>query len=53
MYFDWITWGIWLIGLIILIIWIYVPVKEFRKLVSKKMQEQKNKDLNNPLNENH
>ncbi len=29
MYFDWITWGIWLIGFMIMIIWIYVPVKEF------------------------
>ncbi len=53
MYFDWITWGIWLIGLIILVIWIYVPVKEFRKLVKKKIQEQKNLNSNKPLNDNH
>jgi hypothetical protein len=35
MYFDWITWGIWLIGLIILVIWIYVPIKEFKKLLAQ------------------
>ena len=35
MYFDWITWGIWLIGLIILVIWIYVPIKEFKKLYGR------------------
>ena len=27
--FDWMTWGVWLIGLIILVIWIVVPIKEF------------------------
>ena len=53
MYFDWRTWGIWLIGLIILVIWIYVPVQEFRKLVKKKIQEQKNINSKKPLNENH
>jgi hypothetical protein len=35
MYFDWITWSIWLIGLIILFIWIYVPIKEFKKIYSQ------------------
>jgi hypothetical protein len=32
MYFDWITWSIWLIGFVIMIIWIYVPIQEFKKL---------------------
>ena len=32
MYFDWITWSIWLLGFIILVMWIIVPIKEFRKL---------------------
>jgi hypothetical protein len=36
MYFDWITWGIWLLGFIILIIWIIVPIKEFRKLLANR-----------------
>ena len=34
MYFDWITWGIWLLGFIILVVWIYVPYKEFRKILA-------------------
>ncbi len=32
MYFDWITWSIWSLGFIILIMWIIVPIKEFLKL---------------------
>jgi len=35
MYIDWITWGIWLIGFIILVTWIYVPIKEFKNLYRK------------------
>lgn len=33
MYFDWVTWSIWAIGLVILIVWIYVPAKEFAQLL--------------------
>jgi len=43
MYFDWITWSIWLIGFIILIIWIFIPVKEFKKIVQQKRAEEKSK----------
>ncbi len=38
MYFDWITWSIWLIGLIIMITWIYVPIQEFKKLYQKRKE---------------
>jgi hypothetical protein len=41
MYFDWITWSIWLVGFIIMIIWIWIPIKEFKQLLAKK----KEKDL--------
>lgn len=34
MYVDWITWGIWLLGLVILIVWIWIPLKEFKKLLA-------------------
>lgn len=51
MYIDWITWGIWLIGFMIMIIWIYVPVREFKRLVKKKMTEQKNLKNSNSQNE--
>ena len=33
MVFDWVTWSIWTIGLVILIVWIYVPAKEFAQLI--------------------
>lgn len=32
MYFDWITWSIWSLGFIILVMWIVIPLKEFFKL---------------------
>jgi len=35
MYFDWVTWSIWLMGLVILIVWIIVPLKEFKKLATR------------------
>jgi len=41
MYFDWITWSIWLTGFIILVIWILIPVKEFKKIVQQKRTEEK------------
>lgn len=42
MYFDWITWSIWLLGFIIMIVWIMVPVREFKKLITQKNKEFKN-----------
>jgi hypothetical protein len=27
--FDWITWSVWLVGFVILVIWIVVPIREF------------------------
>lgn len=43
MYIDWITWSIWAVGLTILIIWIIIPVREFKKLVQKKRKELRDK----------
>lgn len=39
MYFDWVTWSIWLVGFIIMIVWILVPVKEFKNLLKKRKSE--------------
>ncbi len=39
MYFDWITWSIWSLGFIILIMWIIVPLKEFLKLKKDRADE--------------
>ena len=30
--FDWMTWGIWLLGFIILVIWSVVPIREFGEM---------------------
>jgi hypothetical protein len=30
--FDWITWSVWLIGFVILIVWIVVPLREFNDM---------------------
>lgn len=43
MYFDWKTWGIWLIGFIILVIWVWIPVKEIGRLVKRKRQDMTNR----------
>jgi hypothetical protein len=43
MYFDWITGGIWLMGFIIMVIWIWIPLKEFRKLLLLKRSEHRDK----------
>lgn len=41
MYFDWITWSIWLLGFIIWITWIVVPIKEFRTILKERRAQQK------------
>lgn len=41
MYFDWVTWSVWLIGFAILIIWIYFPLKEFRRLYKLRKSKEK------------
>ena len=33
---DIITWGIWLLGFIILVIWIYIPIKEFKRMIKER-----------------
>ncbi|HLA39526.1 MAG TPA: hypothetical protein VJ417_06000 [Candidatus Glassbacteria bacterium] len=38
MYFDWVTWSIWTLGMIILIIWIFVPAKEFSQLLKERRE---------------
>jgi uncharacterized membrane protein YcjF (UPF0283 family) len=30
--FDWITWSVWAVGFVILIVWIIVPIQEFRDM---------------------
>jgi len=32
---DWITWGLFAIGLIILVAWMILPIREFRELKKK------------------
>ncbi len=46
MYFDWITWSIWLIGFIIMVIWILVPIREFKRILQQKRLEEKAKKNN-------
>jgi len=33
--FDWVTWSIWLVGFVILVIWIIFPLKEFVSIVKE------------------
>jgi hypothetical protein len=41
MYFDWVTWGIWGIGFSILVIWILVPIREFKKILEARRAAKK------------
>jgi hypothetical protein len=43
MKFDWVTWSIWLLGFAILVIWIIVPIREFRQLLKNKALEESKK----------
>lgn len=36
--FDWVTWSIWLLGFIILVVWVWLPIREFRRLLSERRQ---------------
>lgn len=38
MYFDWITWSIWLVGFLVMVTWIWVPIKEYKSLLNKRKQ---------------
>jgi len=38
---DWITWSIWLVGFIIMIIWIIVPLREYRDLMRSKIAQER------------
>jgi hypothetical protein len=39
--FDPITWSIWLLGFAILVLWIVVPLREFRGLLKKRRETEK------------
>lgn len=43
MFFDWITWSIWGIGLIIVVLWLIETIKEFKILLSEQTNH-KDKD---------
>ena len=43
MNFDWISWGIWGLGVLVFIIWIIQPTKEFRGIFRVKRKMHSNK----------
>ena len=38
MFFDWITWGIWIFGILILILWLKETIREFKILFSEQSE---------------
>lgn len=36
MKFDFITWGIWSLGFIILVVWSYISLKEFVQILRRR-----------------
>lgn len=41
MYIDPVTWGIWLLGFVIWVIWIIVPIREFAAIVRERKEKSK------------
>lgn len=41
MIFDWVTWSIWSIGVLILVLWTIETIKEFRTLFSEEAKTKK------------
>lgn len=39
MVFDWVTWSIWLVGFLVLIVWIILPLKELRRLLADRRRQ--------------
>ena len=39
MIIDWVTWSIWLVGFLIMVVWILVPLREFKRLTAKRKAE--------------
>lgn len=37
--FDWVTWGLFAIGLLILVAWLILPIREFKNLMRKRTKE--------------
>jgi hypothetical protein len=37
---DWITWSIWLVGFVILVVWVVVPIREFKRLVVERKKRE-------------
>lgn len=42
MSFDWMTWGIFGIGVGILVIWVVIPIREFKGMLKKRREKEKN-----------
>jgi hypothetical protein len=45
--FDWITWSTWLLGLIVLLVWTWIPIKELKKLLAQRKVSQMSQQLGN------
>lgn len=39
--FDWMTWGIWAMGVVILGIWIVIPLREFKQMLKARHEREK------------
>ncbi len=39
MYIDWITWGVWVFGLALLLYWCFETIREFRSLFARRRKQ--------------
>ena len=44
MYFDWITWSVWTLGLVLLIYWLFKTGREIKTIIISQNKNQLNQE---------
>ena len=44
MYFDWLTWSVWSLGLVLLVYWLVQTTKEFKEIIVSQKRYLTNKE---------
>lgn len=52
MYFDWLTWSVWSLGLVLLVYWLFQATSEFREIISAQKKLLSNKEQVDSENNN-
>ena len=44
MYFDWLTWSVWSVGLVLLVYWLIQTTREFKEIIVSQKKQFTNKE---------